>query len=186
MSKRLTQLHIETGPGGWLKAFWRREDGPENVIYVRLRPPRTKRHTWSIMGLEASKHSRPPRLSTDLLTDVPHLRIELAVAASDVFKSGLTKLIDQKVDARDLDAVFRAAYRDTPRTKLERPPRGQRDDDFLRKVALAYRQAVAAGLPPLKTMAEDSGIPQGTIARWTAEAREGKFLPPAESGKVSV
>ena len=37
-------------------------------------------------------------------------------------------------------------------------------------------------------MAEDAGIPQGTIARWVAKARspEFKLLPPAKPGKVSA
>ena len=49
-----------------------------------------------------------------------------------------------------------------------------------------YRAAVAGGLPPLKTMAVESGIPQGTIARWVAEAREKGQLPEATPGKVSA
>jgi hypothetical protein len=185
MTQQLTHLHIETGRGGWLKAFWRREAGADNVIFVRLRPPRTKRQAWEIIGLQESKHSQPPWLSSELLNDVPRHRIELAVEASDVFRSGLLEGIDDE-QPKDLDAAFRRIYRDAPRAKLARPARIQRGDDFLRKVAVAYWQAVAAGLPPLKTMADDSGIPRGTIARWIADARERDYLPPAKPGKVSI
>ena len=84
----------------------------------------------------------------------------------------------------DLDAAFVSAYRDAPRPKLERPPRSELDDDFFREVASAYRHATAAGLPPLKTIAEDSDLPRGTVARWIAAARERGHLPKTTSGKV--
>jgi hypothetical protein len=185
MTKRLTHLHIETGPEGWLKAFWRREGGQENVAFVQFRPPKTKRQGWAIVGIKASKHSEPNWLSTALVDDVPRHRIEQAVAASEVFRSGLLAKIDEKAPG-DLDTAFRRIYREAPRITLERPPRNKRDADFYRRVALAYRQAVAAGLPPLKTMAADSGIPEGTIARWVAEARERQHLPAGEKGKVTA
>ena len=111
--------------------------------------------------------------------------IERAVNASVVVKDGLGDLIEKPVPS-DLDRAFKRAYAKTPRLKLERPPRNQFSEEFLRDVATAYRQAVAAGLPPLKTMAEDSGVPQGTIARWVAKARDEKFLPPASKGKVTT
>ena len=53
-------------------------------------------------------------------------------------------------------------------------------------MAFAYREAVEAGLPPSKTLAEDADTPPGTVNRWIAQARERGFLPPAERGKVSA
>lgn len=185
MTKQLSHLHIETGPGGWLKAFWHRKGGAENVIYARLRPPKTKRHAWAIIGLHASKDSKPPWLSPDLVADVPDRFIVLAVEASDVFRSALLEAIDHP-QPDDLDAAFNSIYRERPRTPLVHPGRARLDADFFRDVAAAYREAVAAGLPPLKTMAADSGIPQGTIARWVARARADGHLPEAERGKVTV
>ena len=100
-------------------------------------------------------------------------------------KEELRDLIDEPVQG-DLDRAFSKTYSEAPRLKLERPARNQFSAEFLRDVATAYRQAVAAGRPPLKTMAEDSGVPQGTIARWVAKARDEKFLPPASKGKVTT
>jgi hypothetical protein len=187
MTRSLTHLHIETGPGGWLKAFWRRgADEPENVIYCRFRAPKTKRQGWALIGLQASQHSRPTRwLSSELLDDVPRHRIELAVVASDVFRDGLLEAIDDDVPS-DLDAAFARAYHTAPRPKLERPRRSELDDAFYRRVALAYRRAVAAGLPPSKTLAEDAETPPGTVNRWIAEARKRGHLPKTERGKVST
>jgi hypothetical protein len=121
-------------------------------------------------------------LSPDLLADVPLHRIERAVTASEVFRQGLLDEIDAVVPG-DLDAAFRHAYRDAPRKKLERPAGRELDDDFLRSVAIAYRQAVAAGRPPLKTMAHDAGIPQGTIARWVAKARNASTFRQRQSAR---
>lgn len=179
-------IHIETGPAGWLKAYWRREGGPENVIYVRFRKPKSSRQAWAPIGLQASKDSNPPWLSTDLVSDVPLHRIDSAVAMSTVFRDGLLDGIDEDQPA-DLDKAFARVYRKAPRTlmKLERPKRSELSDDFYRKVATAYRWAIAAGLPPGKTIADDSGIPPGTVARWIAEARDRGFLPPTEPGKIS-
>ena len=185
MTRQLSHLHIETGPGGWLKAFWRRDAGPDNVIYVQFRAPKTKRQAWAIVGLKTSKDSQPPWLSASLLADVPLHRIDRAVMLSDVFRAGLLEQLDAEVPA-DLDSAFRRAYKETPRTPLERPPRNQLDDEFYGKVALAYRKAVAGGHPPLDTLAADSGIPRGTISRWVATARERGFLPKTTKGKVSA
>lgn len=183
MTKQLTHLHIETGPGGWARVFWRRESGPENVVFVRFRPPQPrKRLRWEIVALHTTKRSA---LTSALLDDIPRDRIRLAVVASDVFREGLLRDMDDEVPS-DLDSAFRGKYQEAPRSKLERPPRSEMNDDFYRGVALAYRQAVAAGRPPLKTLADDSGLARGTIARWIAEARERKFLPATEPGKVSA
>ena len=59
-------------------------------------------------------------------------------------------------------------------------------DDFYRQVALAYRRAVAGGRNPGKSLADDSGVPHGTVARWIAESRRRGHLPPAEKGKVTT
>jgi hypothetical protein len=180
-------LHIETGPGAWLKAFWRRNaEDTDNVIFCRFRPPKTKGQAWALVGLHASKDSNPPWLSSDLLEDVPRHRIELAIQASEVFQDGLLKDKDVVVDPNDLDREFQRRYREAAPMRLERPARNELDDDFFRKVAMTYRWAVAAGRAPLDAMAADSDIPRGTVARWVATARERGFLPPAQPGKVSA
>jgi hypothetical protein len=74
----------------------------------------------------------------------------------------------------------------TTRFKLVRPARRRLPDSFYKDVAEAYRQAVAAGLNPRKTLATDSGAPADTVARWTLEARKRGYLPATEPGKVSA
>jgi hypothetical protein len=181
-----TRIHIETGPAGWLRASWRRDRGRvENVVFVRFQPPTGERSTWLIDRVAPSRQSLG-RLAA-LVADAPLYRIEEAVNASDVFRDGLlARLHDAEPD--DLDAAHMEVYREMPQPKLKRPSRSELGDDFYREVATAYRKAVAAGLPPVETMARNSRIPRGTINRWIAEARDPRrgFLPPAEPGRVST
>jgi hypothetical protein len=183
--KQLSHLHLEVGPAGWVKAFWRREAGDENVVFVRFRPPANKRQRWTPIAMAASKDSRPPWLSSDLIADVPWHRIDVAVTTSDVYRGWLNDGINEKQPS-DLDAAFQRHYREAPRVKLARPPRGNLDDAFYRQVAHAYRRAVVEGRPPLKAIAEDSNISRGTVARWVATARERRFLPRGSKGKVTA
>lgn len=188
MTRPLQHLHIATGPAGWVRASWHRKGEPENVAFVRLAPPEHEKQAWGAVALSVSKKSRPRWLSPDLVADVPLHRIAMAVQASKVFQSGLLDLINEP-NPSDLDDAFWQTYEKAPRMKIDRrPTRSEMTDDFYRHVALVYRWALEAGLPPLKTMAEDSGIPQSTIARWVAEARkpERGFLPPATPGRVSA
>jgi hypothetical protein len=186
MTNQVTHLHIETLGAGWLKATWRRgADAPENTVFCRFRLPRNKREDWLLIGLQASKHSRPPWLSSALLDDVPRYRVELAVHASKVFQDGLRDPLEVELTT-DLDELSKRVYRQAPLPKLERRPRNRLDDEFYRQVAASYRQAVAAGLPPSKTLAEIADTPPGTVNRWIAEARKRGFLPRAERGKVST
>ena len=186
MAGQVTHLHIQTGPGGWLKAFWRRDSGADNVIYAQYRVPKTKREGWALVALAPSKDSYPRWLSDALLRDVPTGRIDRAVTASTVFQDGLRADVDQRVDPRELDSVFRKSYEEGEPIVLERPKRRALTDDFYRQVALAYRRAVARGRNPGKSLADDSGVPHGTVARWIAESRRRGHLPPAEKGKVTT
>jgi hypothetical protein len=113
---------------------------------------------WRIVELRL-KNPTPAALRSLSLT-----RVELAANALDVIR-----------DARG-----------ATRFQLKRPQRRRLPDDFYERVARAYREAVAAGLNPRKTLATDSGVPADTVARWIGEARKRGQLPPASAGKVSA
>jgi hypothetical protein len=73
------------------------------------------------------------------------------------------------------------------RPKLKRPAkRRPLPDQFFEDVAAAYQGAASAGLPPAKTLAEDSDTPQGTVNRWIGEARDRGYLPRGPAGTVTV
>jgi hypothetical protein len=77
----------------------------------------------------------------------------------------------------DLDEAFVESYRTVPRHSRLKRPAGRLDDQFYRDVSWAYREAIEHGLNPGKTLAEDSGAPQGTVNRWIAKARDLGYLP---------
>lgn len=144
----------------WIQAGWERVDGSEGAALVGLRK---SGDSWHVS-----------RVFTEVayLRDVPVARIEAAANAD----ASVVAWLETKTKAR----------RASTRTKLERPLRGGLNDAFYRRVAYAYRGAAASGLPPAKTLADDSGAPQSTVNRWIAESRRRGFLAAGEPGRVTV
>lgn len=56
------------------------------------------------------------------------------------------------------------------------PPKGRMDDDFFRQVRAFYLDALARNERPLVAMAQHSGAPHNTVARWVARARQEGYL----------
>lgn len=56
------------------------------------------------------------------------------------------------------------------------------NDEFFAELARVYRQAVAETRAPAKLIADELGIPVGTVHRWVREARIAGALPPARKG----
>ena len=74
------------------------------------------------------------------------------------------------------------------RLRLERPEGRRLDANFYKRVALAYKGALAEGLNPRQTLASESGAAPDTVARWIAKARDDKYgyLPKTTAGKASA
>jgi hypothetical protein len=184
--EQLTHLDFEFGPGGWVKTNWRRGGGPEQSVWIRWAPPKRKRggkpseRRWS---MEEVRIADP--LGKDVrFREIPLPRIYIAFNALEMADE-LYESLDDEVPA-DLERAMREKWQTQPRIKLERPAQRKLDDEFFRMVAQAYRGAVIRGLPPVKTIAEDAGVPHSTVARWIAQTRARKFLPPPQQGKVTV
>jgi hypothetical protein len=200
MTRELTHLHVVAGPGGWVRASWRRgKQSAEHSAYLRFDPrlalsragrsvklvkrtARTRGQRWPVVELRLGGH-----VNAELLREIPVHRIEVVVLMSKGLRPTLEEWLEREVPA-NLDEAFAASYREVPRLKLKRPAGRRLDDDFYREVAFAYRDAVERGLNPGKTLAEDSGVPRGTVNRWIAKARspELSYLPPGEPGKVTA
>jgi hypothetical protein len=165
--RAITELDlIPANVGGdtdWVEARWRRADGSGGRVVARFR--RKTEHHWYIARLLIDVPTG------ELLRDVPLARIEAAVNA------------DERIRQWIAEGVKR---RQPPRRRLKRPAARRLEDQFYREVAAAYVSAVAHGLRPAKTLAEDADTPQGTVNRWIATARERGFLPKTTSGKVST
>ena len=177
MSRERTITKLElipalvAGKKGWVHAKWERSDGSKGKATARFRPMTAER--WYI----ATLHVDLP--TTELLRDVPLARIARAANADPKIRAWL----DEGTNPEVVKLMRRAAAK---RPRLKRPAARRLDDDFYKQVADAYRGAVAHGLQPAKTLAEDSETPQGTVNRWIATAREKHLLADAEPGKVTI
>lgn len=80
--------------------------------------------------------------------------------------------------------VKAAAKKRARRRKPLRRPDGTNPQEFYRRVAAAYSEAVLATSKPAKVMAEEAGVPVGTVHRWIREARRRGYLPPARRGRA--
>ncbi len=181
--EKLTHITFETSGGGWVKAHWRR-GGPEQTAWLRFEPPGGKRkdvrHRWVLVELQVKNPTG------ERLAEIPLHRLERAVNALTTTSDELRDNLGVPMSA-DLDSATRKLFRAHTREKFKRPAGRQIDEAFLRSVAFSYRDAVVRGLNPAKTMAEESGVPYSTVAKWIARARlpENGYLPPPEHGKVS-
>ena len=174
--EKLTHIVFAFGPGGWVKTSWRRGDR-ERTEFVRFEPQ--KRGGWVIAELRVKN----PTAAN--LREIPLHRIAVAFNALEMSEE-LRDGLEEAVPA-DLDGAMRAAYNRRPRRNtLKRPPGRKLSEEFFRSVAITYREAIVRGLNPVMTVAEDAGVPHSTAARWIAQARDKKFLPPAQRGKVAV
>jgi hypothetical protein len=172
--RSLTRLELlpafMSGQPGWVDARWRRADGSKGSVFAAFRPKGPDR--WYISQLLVHVPTGA------LLRDIPLHRIETAANADPDIRAWVDPNAELMTEAKRMWA--RRSH------KLKRPAKRLLDDAFYERVAAAYREAVAFGQPPAKTLAEDSDTPPGTVNRWIAEARNRGYLPPAEPGKVSA
>jgi hypothetical protein len=173
------ELSLAVGDGGWVRARFKPRDLSWQTAYVRFTPDGTR---WRAVELWL------PDPSPGLLRALPLNRIVHAVNASDESGQIAFGLAagHKNPSPADLPAHFKDKRRRVvQRYRLEKPATRRLPPDFYQRVARAYRGAVEAGRNPRKTLAEDSGAPADTVARWILEARRRRYLPPADPGKVS-
>lgn len=120
---------------------------------------------------------------------MPLSRIENAVHANAIVRYELEQHLGESLSIDELDKFFEYGARIeqgmSPRYQLSRPATRRLSDDFYVSVAKAYTDAVAFGLNPRKTLAEDADTPADTVARWIMKARKKGYLSPGEAGKAS-
>ena len=174
LERTLTKLELlpaRDGKRHWVHARWWRSDDSKGEATVQLRLKTAER--WYIARVMVDLPT--PKL----MRDVPLTRITAAVNAD----AGLREWIEKDVPQETVKLARRKA---AERPRLERPVRRRPlEDSFFESVAAAYRGAIKHGLPPAKTMSEDSDTPPGTVNRWIAEARRRGYLPAGEPGRVT-
>lgn len=94
--------------------------------------------------------------------------------------AALTTYVEKAPDSGHGGKVTR---RKSARKPLRRPD-GSDPEGFYRTVADAYNDAVLTTAAPAPVLAEEAGVPVGTVHRWIREARRGGYLPPAKKGRA--
>jgi hypothetical protein len=151
-----------SGRKGWVDARWRRADGSHGSAIAQFRRKTAERFYIAqlLVGVP----------TVALLRDVPLARIAAAANADPKIRAWIEQ-------GEPEETIRRARRVAAKRPRLERPPkRRPLPDSFFEAVGVAYTAAVAAGLPPAKTLAEESGTPPGTVNRWIATARGKGYL----------
>jgi hypothetical protein len=167
-------LKLTPAEGGWLHADW--GDGKAWVRFGKDKRDRLTRIT--------ELHAFDP--SPESLRRIPLRRIH---AAATMRGAGLVQLMlalgFDKEPAPDMFTAPVTRGMDVTRRYRIRRPAGKRlDDAFYKDVAHAYQSAVAFGLNPRKTITEDTGAADATVAGWVLEARKRDYLPKTTPGKV--
>lgn len=202
---KVARMRVSYGYGGWVSV----EDvGVPGPLYVRLARDDAKRwrvHELYIEGgapITAEMLRRLPLhlIETFAQEDSEHLAIRAKVAGPDLGLLASHYATSWGPKARHWVAEsWRAQFEDSD---VERPPRprprrraaapkrepltapARIDDDFLRRVADAYRDVAAAGGWPAPVLSKEASVSPSTVRRWVLEARKRGHLPPGSQGKV--
>jgi hypothetical protein len=202
---KVARMRISYGYGGWVGVEGVDLPGP---LYVRLAPDASKRwrvHELYIEGgapLTADMLRRLPLHLIETLAqeDSDRLAVRAKIAGPDLGLLAAHYATSWGSQARHWVAdSWRAQIRDSG---VERPPRprprrrpaapkreplsapNRLDDDFLRRVADAYRDVAARGGWPAPVLAAEAGVSPSTVRRWVLEARKRGHLPPGSQGRV--
>ena len=150
------------------------------------------------------------QLDSATLRTLPLSRLESAVNHPEFgFPYGAVEPIDQpRLDEMaahghlfpvEFEAINQALDRYLAESKLAPPskasparrkrppltrPDGTDPEGFSQRFATAYSDAAIESRAPAKILAEEAGVPVGTVHRWVREARQRGYLPPARKGRA--
>ncbi len=198
-------MRISYGHGGWVRV----EDvGVPGPFYVRLAPDASTRwrvHEMYIEGGAPLTSEMLRRLPLHLIEtmaqeDSEHLARSVRFVGPDLGLLASHYATTWGPQAKHWVAdSWRAQFKDSDVERPSRPcprPRAaararepltapiRLDDDFLRRVADAYRAVAADGKWPAVVLADEAGVSRSTVRRWVVEARKRGHLPPGSKGRV--
>jgi hypothetical protein len=128
-------------------------------------------------------------LTTDRLRSIPLAHIETLANTNPEFSPHIAgrpqNTMGEAFDAfrQETNRYVIAKARRKHRKPLTRPD-GSNPDAFYRQVAEAYRDVVQKNRKVAVALAEEAGVPVGTVHRWILEARRRGFLPSARQGRA--
>jgi hypothetical protein len=161
----------EHGAGAW----WHRVDGLEDGLVVHV-----------LVGYEDDDYERPVITHVDIAGDAirtEHLR--------KIPLGQIERRLRFEKHMSGIGYVYLVDENDEGYMPVALPPgpltRRREDEDpmtFARRVATTYKSYAAVTGKPGKAMADDSGLPVGTVRRWIREARELGALEKGSQGRA--
>lgn len=134
---------------------------------------------------------RGRNLTTDKLRSIPLAHLETLANTNPDFRPHIagtpqhqiSEAFEQVVQQANRVMIKEAYRKAEPRKPLTRPD-GSNPDAFYQQVAEAYRDVLQNNRKVAVALAEEAGVPVGTVHRWVLEARRRGFLPPARQGRA--
>lgn len=120
-------------------------------------------------------------LPDDVLREMSEREI-LFPAEFEQIEESLHRYLNKSAEQLQQGMVYSGGG-EVAREPLTRPD-GSDPDDFSRRLAAAYNALVVTTSKPAKVIAEEAGVPVGTVHRWIREARQRGHLPPAHKGRA--
>jgi hypothetical protein len=135
----------------------------------------------SVQVPEGSTRKGPPRLDVAAWRSFPLAKAETVANLPDYFAPILEFwLPDEGPQLSWGEPIPDWIVSHFRKPKLpSRPAKGRYPDRFYEQAAALYRYWVGRGEPPAQRIAEEAGVPVGTVHRWIRETRRRGFLGPA-------
>ncbi len=196
-------MQISEGHGGWVLLH---DVGIDGNVYLRLGERHGRLRVLELYvetseGVEAKQLGALPLREIEVIeqgdpvfagrlnTVGPDLS-RLASHFGTGFGRQATHWVAQSMRAQIAGSDVEQADRGRDRRPQERPPRVplnapiRIDEQFLQRVAQAYRYAVEDGLAPAPTLAAEAGVTARAVHKWVAIARQRGVMPPGQQGRV--
>lgn len=185
--KSVPKVAIELFEGGW--CFIHRPDRRYR-LWVRVTPEAEMKDRVADFSsnrfkiVEIHIDGGESKLEWSALRNLPFSTIESLINSHG---EELWEKYSKKVDFEMIrgSKISKVTFKDLKLIKLSKPEDGKLSDEFLRRVADFYIQAVQIGRPPIVALSEEAGIPYGTADNWARKARARGFLSRGDAGKVS-
>jgi hypothetical protein len=180
--------------GGWVEVLQQRAAGQQR-FYVRVQPDRLGWLRLSELYLaaqhgEALTAEQLRLLRLGALEQLLNLPAQRAAIRQSLMRDAKPPTdTPRSHDGEDANAAQGTSVQEIPTEEpepepLQRPQRRPYPDGFYRDVAAAYRRNLRHGLPPNATLAQETGSPKTTIARWIKEARRRGYLGSGQQGRA--
>ncbi len=170
-----------TQPAGHYEGAYKLENGLSITLFME---PVDGRYVATEVWVHAEGG-----VTSEHLRSIPLARLEALGSAGRGYlqRKRSEHAAQSEPDLAEKRAMLRYAKKAPPKPPARKPlgrPDGSDPTTFYTAVADAYRSAVAETNKPSVLLAEENGVPVGTVRRWVLEARRRGVLEPTTQGSA--